>query len=650
MLVRIYYSPEKDHPAGMITSHPSGSDIIEMDTIEVDASGSAGIKQVDLLAEYTGYDENGDGIYLDWHRNYHTTVLAEHIGSAKSTPYRFIWDNLLIPNQEPGSVSLLARIQDNNGVWFVTEIADSLSLVRPEGVSVKMFTAENVPQKFWVRANEKKYCDITIDDMSGATNALLMHRTWNGRDGGAGSGTDLAPLSVNSWRGKVGGVDHNYYLSKVKIPVNGLITGKNRVGYHSDTEHHGIEILWPGPAILVRYNLDAPRVETPFISPSEGEYQMPLQISITCATPGADIYYTTTGSDPNVGSRKYTSPFNINDSSTVRAMSVRFDFQPSETAHHKYSAYQSPQLMEVYRGPEPNTVIVEFNKPVEVAGAEEILNYSLDNSGIITNATLDTIKAKVILEVEGMYEGEEYTITVNNIIDDTGTSIPSNSSSTFTYAYNIELTASFEDDDHPVAHSMDGDLSTYWSANGTEDVWIQYDLRRPKLVQSVDIAFFLGDTRQSYFSIQTSTDGIGWTEAYNGASSGNSLDPEQFDIDDVTARYVRILGLGNSGTSNWNSYTEVQINWQFETLIPDYMQNDFHVYPVPAVNEIYVRLPSLPGNAEIFFVNALGQSCPALWIDESSRLSTSHLNTGMHLLMIKTDNQILQKKIMVVKE
>ena len=41
-------------------------------------------------------------------------------------------------------------------------------------------------------------------------------------------------------------------------------------------------------------------------------------------------------------------------------------------------------------------------------------------------------------------------------------------------------------------------------------------------------------------------------------SSGTSLAPETFDFPDAPARYLRIVGHGNS-TSLWNSYTEVEI-------------------------------------------------------------------------------------------
>ena len=137
----------------------------------------------------------------------------------------------------------------------------------------------------------------------------------------------------------MGGVSHNYALSRVKVPVNSLKEGNNDVGYHSTTSHHGIEILWPGPAILIRYNRNALQVETPVIEPDAGEYKMPMKISLSCETPGAGLYYTTAGSDPDVGSRKYNSPFSISDSAIVRVIATKFDYLQSEIAEHKYDPF-----------------------------------------------------------------------------------------------------------------------------------------------------------------------------------------------------------------------------------------------------------------------------------------------------------------------
>ena len=340
----------------------------------------------------------------------------------------------------------------------------------------------------------------------------MYHRTWNGLDGGAGSGLVKEPLIVNSWRDKVGGANHDYKLSIRKVPVDALIEGTNKVGYESETDHHGIEILWPGPALLVRYNRNALQVATPVITPDSGEYRMPLEVTIECETPDAAIYYSLDGTPAQIGDNRYLGPFNLQDSAVVSAIAVKFDQLPSEATFQKYTSYLFPKMVRAYKGAIGGTIEVDFNKPVEKDGAEDLSNYTIDNSVTIKSATLDPGATKVVLEVEGATEGEEYTIMVNNIIDDTGTSIPFNSSSTFLYSYIIEISASFDSDDHPKEHSMDGDLSTYWSALGTEDVWIQYDLRTIRLVESIDIAFYLGDTRYSYLIIETSLDGINWTE------------------------------------------------------------------------------------------------------------------------------------------
>jgi hypothetical protein len=66
-------------------------------------------------------------------------------------------------------------------------------------------------------------------------------------------------------------------------------------------------------------------VATPVISPGTGTYSGPQSVSITCATPGSSIYYTTSGNNPVVGTsftKLYVGPFAVNTTTTVRAMGV----------------------------------------------------------------------------------------------------------------------------------------------------------------------------------------------------------------------------------------------------------------------------------------------------------------------------------------
>jgi F5/8 type C domain/Calx-beta domain len=113
------------------------------------------------------------------------------------------------------------------------------------------------------------------------------------------------------------------------------------------------------------------------------------------------------------------------------------------------------------------------------------------------------------------------------------------------------------DDGNVPANTLDGDLGTRWSAKG-DGQWIQYDLGAVVTVSRVQIAFYLGDQRTQAFDILVSTDGTSWATAFSGQSSGTTTGLQSFDFAASPARYVRIVGHGNS-QSAWNSLTEVAI-------------------------------------------------------------------------------------------
>ncbi len=105
-------------------------------------------------------------------------------------------------------------------------------------------------------------------------------------------------------------------------------------------------------------------------------------------------------------------------------------------------------------------------------------------------------------------------------------------------------------------NTIDGDLSTRWSAEGEQ--WIMYELREELLINQVQLAWMSGDERKSYFDIEVSTDGSSWTEVFSGENSGETIELETYSFEEIPAKYVRIIGHGNS-ENNWNSLTEVLI-------------------------------------------------------------------------------------------
>jgi hypothetical protein len=118
------------------------------------------------------------------------------------------------------------------------------------------------------------------------------------------------------------------------------------------------------------------------------------------------------------------------------------------------------------------------------------------------------------------------------------------------------VTASGDDGNVP-ANTLDGDLDTRWSDEG-DGVWIRYDLGSARPVGAVGLAWHKGDTRQQDFRIQTSSDGTDWTTLFSGATSGTTLQSETHDLPDTSARYVRVVGYGNTG-NDWTSIAEFDI-------------------------------------------------------------------------------------------
>ena len=69
--------------------------------------------------------------------------------------------------------------------------------------------------------------------------------------------------------------------------------------------------------------IDVPTVAMPTFSPDAGTYYNNVTVTISCATEGATIHYTTDGADASVNSPVYTAPFKLTSTSTIKAVAVK---------------------------------------------------------------------------------------------------------------------------------------------------------------------------------------------------------------------------------------------------------------------------------------------------------------------------------------
>jgi hypothetical protein len=201
--LHIYYDTSTvSAPTGQITTPSSGATLLENPTVTFDASASAGIKQVDLVAWYDGYDENGDGIGLDWHES------------------RFV---------------------------------ENLSLARTD-FSVRLYGPDDFPPGFGMRTGSIKERSLNIPipaaiDLSQLAEVGLHYRTWNGWDG------YHEPWQLNALTHLNDGKNHHYDYDIFDLFPSVLRAGDNTFTIRSDTKEHALEVLAPGPALTLRTRL-----------------------------------------------------------------------------------------------------------------------------------------------------------------------------------------------------------------------------------------------------------------------------------------------------------------------------------------------------------------------------------------------------------
>ena len=136
-------------------------------------------------------------------------------------------------------------------------------------------------------------------------------------------------------------------------------------------------------------------------------------------------------------------------------------------------------------------------------------------------------------------------------------------------ASEISVSANGDDGNKPI-NTLDSDLNTRWSSQGISGKYITYDLGEKRKVDEIQIAWYKGDQRISYFQVaignSTSTLQTVLNKKTSG-SSGKTLELEKYELPDTEGRYVRIRGFGNS-SNDWNSITEVQILTTQQTAPP----------------------------------------------------------------------------------
>lgn len=195
-------------------------------------------------------------------------------------------------------------------------------------------------------------------------------------------------------------------------------------------------------------------VETPVITPADGsEFVLSQTVTISCATEGATIYYTTDGTMPTVKSEKYTKPFTVTATTTVKAYAVAKEMYDSAVASAKLTrkivpaatpvitpvdgtvfagaqtvtitcATEGSTIYYTTNGSEPTTKSRKYTGPFTVTGTTTIKAFAvcdkIDDSAVATVkltkqvlATAKTVAMPTFMPGDGSEFGTIEYVTIN---------------------------------------------------------------------------------------------------------------------------------------------------------------------------------------------------------------------------------------------
>jgi len=197
--------------------------------------------------------------------------------------------------------------------------------------------------------------------------------------------------------------------------VNGVIAGGGVDGY---IDEGTLEVLstgapynpsandWPmishdarNSATTVSANPVTPQAATPAFTPAAGTYSTTQMVTLSDATAGATIYYTTDGTTPGTGSPVYSNSIIVSSTETIEAIAMASGYAGSSIATAAYTitppappptflpaagAYTSPQSVTISdftpgeviyyttNGSTPTTGSTLYSGPVSVPASESI--------------------------------------------------------------------------------------------------------------------------------------------------------------------------------------------------------------------------------------------------------------------------------------
>lgn len=285
-----------------------------------------------------------------------------------------------------------------------TTVVDNNGIIEPDDES-NVFTFEAASGGFYLKDNNGRYYyqSGSYNNFNNQTSVPASGGVWSATSNQAGTFT-ITNTTTNKW------IQYS--------------TQYNSSGAYSSTQSNSVlpylyeEVESTTPV--------TPTVADPVFNPAAGTYDAVQSVTITCATEGAKIYYTTNLSTPTVASTLYEGPITVDETTTIKAIAVKEGYNSSNVITTVYTidipiTYTSvPQFT-----PAPGTYNEPQNVTISCNSTGANIYYTTDGTEPTVNSTLyqgETIVVSSTMTIKAfaVETGSEpsFVVTAEYIIND----------------------------------------------------------------------------------------------------------------------------------------------------------------------------------------------------------------------------------------